>query len=242
MAHMRDGFEVVRVFALAQDFLPQPTPLRRNIERLVGVSRSAKDAGLRIVPTLMVLNMSGRIWWPAWMLDTHGRPADLFADPGVSARGAPGGDVCVCARGRRGDSRVRSANEIDDAQRHARERTGAAGVDAGGCDQARRSGTPIQIGAHLPSLTTQNNMRVDDLAAVSTRTSCTRIRSTPTLRAPFSIRSSLVLLRADHRALGRGRPTLMQEFGLCTAPPERRVTRSSTTSWESALAVSGVRG
>jgi endo-1,4-beta-mannosidase len=60
------GFEVVRVFALAEDFLPQPTSVAtRMVERLVEVSRCAKDAGLKVVPTLIVLNMSGRIWWPA---------------------------------------------------------------------------------------------------------------------------------------------------------------------------------
>src|SRR5919204_2100517 len=78
------GFDVVRVFALAQDFLPRPLAVSADmVARLVEVARAAKDAGLKVVPTLIVLNMSGRIWWPAWMLYDGGRPADLYSDPTV---------------------------------------------------------------------------------------------------------------------------------------------------------------
>lgn len=85
MAHIADmGFDVVRIFALTEDFLPAPMRVDATmVARLVEVTRAAKEAGLRVVPTLVVLNMSGRIWWPNWMLDASGRPADLFSDPVV---------------------------------------------------------------------------------------------------------------------------------------------------------------
>ena len=85
MSHIADlGFDVVRVFARTKDFLPAATRVDATmIERLVEVVRAAGEAGLIVVPTLIVLNMSGTIWWPDWMLDAQGRPGDLFSDPAM---------------------------------------------------------------------------------------------------------------------------------------------------------------
>jgi endo-1,4-beta-mannosidase len=224
MAHIASiGFDVVRVFALAQDFLPGPTTVATEmVERLVAVSRSAKDAGLAIVPTLIVLNMSGRIWWPAWMLDAHGRPACLFSDPAILSSQALLVETCV--RALSGDEAIRAfdlANEIDDAQRPPTRDAGRRWAsDLTSTIRRAAPGTPIQIGAHLPSLTTANNMRVDDLAAVTDEDVmhayplyCDAARSflDPEL-VPFSCALTAGLS-------GSGRPTLMQEFGVCTAPP-----------------------
>ena len=113
------GFDVVRIFALTQDFLPGPLSVAREmVGRLVEVVRVAKDAGLKVVPTLIVLNMSGRIWWPAWMLDAAGEPADLFSDPTLLRSQTLLVEQCASALA--GDSCVRAfdlTNEIDDAQR-----------------------------------------------------------------------------------------------------------------------------
>ena len=113
------GFDVVRVFTLAQDFLPQPLTVAADmVASLVEVARAAKDAGLKVVPTLVVINMSGKFWWPAWMLDAQGLPADLFSDPTILRSQSL--LVETCARALSGDSAIRAfdlANEIDDAQR-----------------------------------------------------------------------------------------------------------------------------
>jgi endo-1,4-beta-mannosidase len=217
------GFDVVRVFALTQDFLPGPLTVAADmVGRLVEVVRAAKDAGLRVVPTLIVLNMSGRIWWPAWMLDELDRPADLFSDPAILRSQAL--LVETCARALAGDDAIRAfdlTNEIDDAQRPQSRDAGWLWASLL-ANTVRRAapGTSIQIGAHLPSLTTANNMRVDDLAAVADEDVmhayplyCDAARSflDPEL-VPFSC-----ALTAGLSASGR-RP-LMQEFGLCTAPP-----------------------
>lgn len=78
------GIDTVRLFALTRDFLPRPGFVDPDmVARLVEVAGAVKEAGLRIVPTLVVLNMSGRIWWPEWMVNAQGRPADLFSDPFV---------------------------------------------------------------------------------------------------------------------------------------------------------------
>ena len=78
------GFDVVRVFARTKDFLPNPSTVDGTmISRLVDVVRAAADSALKVVPTIIVLNMSGTIWWPAWMLDSRARPGDLFSDPAI---------------------------------------------------------------------------------------------------------------------------------------------------------------
>lgn len=217
------GFDVVRVFALTQDFLPGPRTVdAENVARLVEVARAAKDAGLRIVPTLIVINMSGCMWWPEWMLDSAGRPADLFSDPAMLRSQALLAETCAAALS--GDEAIRAfdiANEIDDAQR-PQSRDAAqrwASVLATAIRHAAPA-VPIQIGAHLASLTTNNNVRIDDLAAIADEDVmhayplyCETARSflDPEL-VPFSCALTAGLA-------GSGRAPLMQEFGLCTASP-----------------------
>ena len=224
MAQIADlGFDVVRVFALTQDFLPQPMTVAPDmVARLEEVALEAIDSGLRVVPTLITINMSGRFWWPEWMLDTQGMPADLFSDPMILRSQAL--LVETCARALSGVDAIRAfdlANEIDDAQRPQSRDAGwlwAALL----ANTVRRAapGTSIQIGAHLPSLTTANNMRIDDLAAVTDEdvmhayplySKAARSFLDPEL-VPFCCALTAGLS-------GSGRPTLMQEFGLCTAPP-----------------------
>lgn len=220
------GFDVVRVFALAQDFLPRPLTVATDmIERLTQLVGAAKEAGLKVVPTLIVLNMSGRIWWPDWMIDARGEAGDLFSDPAILRSQEL--LVETCARALGGDDAIRAfdlTNEIDDAQR-PRSRDAARTWASTLANAIRREspGTPIQIGAHLPSLTTDNNMRVDDLAAVADEnvmhayplySEAARSFLDPEL-VPFSCALTSALS-------GSGRPTLMQEFGLCTAPPGAR--------------------
>jgi endo-1,4-beta-mannosidase len=217
------GFDVVRVFTLAPDFLPEPLTVAADmVAKLVDVARAAKDAGLTVVPTIIVVNMSGHIWWPDWMVDWRGRPANLFTDPTVLRSQSLLVETCV--RALSGDDAIRAfdlANEIDDAQLPPT-RDAAwlwASVLA---NTARRIAPriPIRIGAHLPSLTTDNNMRVDDLGAVVDEdvmhayplySDYARSFLDPEL-VPFS--SALTAALA-----GRGRSAIMQEFGLCTAPP-----------------------
>jgi endo-1,4-beta-mannosidase len=122
LAHIADiGFDTVRLFALTQDFLPAPDSVAPEmISRLVEVTRAAKEAGLGVVPTLIVLNMSGRIWWPAWMLDARGHAVNLFSDPAILRSQARLAGACASALA--GDASVRAidiANEVDDAQRPA---------------------------------------------------------------------------------------------------------------------------
>src|SRR5687767_3429517 len=223
MARIADlGFDVVRFFTLAEDFLPERGKVSAPaVERLVETVRAAGEAGLTAMPTLVVINMSGWMWWPAWMRDAAGRPVDLYGDPDALA--AQEMLVETCARGVAGGASVRAldiANEIDGAQVPASREAGRSWIAR--MTAAARRGAPdvrIQVGAHLPSLATVNNMRVDDIAAHADEdvmhayplySDAARSPLDPEL-VPFSCALTAGLA-------GRG-AVLMQEFGLPTAPP-----------------------
>jgi endo-1,4-beta-mannosidase len=223
MAQIADiGFEVVRLFALTEDFLPGPMTVDATmVSRLVDVAGAAKDAGLRVVPTLIVINMSGRFWWPVWMLDSQGNPGDLYSDPILESQVLL---ATTCARALAGDDAIRAfdlSNEIDDSQNPKSREAGQLWASTLATAIRREApGTPIQIGAHLPSLTSKNRLRVDDLGAIADEdimhayplySDVARSFLDPEL-VPFSCALTYALS-------GSGRPTLMQEFGLCTAPP-----------------------
>ncbi len=217
------GFDVVRFFAMTRDFLPAPMRVAPEmIARLEQVTLAAKDAGLKTMPTLITINMSGRFWWPDWMVDSNGIPGDLFSDPVILRSQAL--LVETCARALSGDESIRAfdlSNEIDDAQRPLSRDAGWLWASLL-ANTIRRAapGTPVQIGAHLLSLTTPSYLRIDDLAGAADEDVmhayplyCKTARSflDPEL-VPFSCALTAGLART-------GRPTLMQEFGLCTARP-----------------------
>jgi endo-1,4-beta-mannosidase len=216
------GFDVVRIFALAQDFIPLALTVDATmIARLVEVVQIVADAGLSVVPTLVVINMSGLIWWPSWMLDARGKPRDLFADPTILQSQVMFAESCTNAlKGTRAIRAFDLANEIDDAQQPSSREVGtrwAAALTA--AIHRAAPGIPVRIGAHLPSLTTNNNMRIDDLASVVDEdvmhayplySDHARSFLDPEL-VPFSCALTAALS-------GRGKPAIMQEFGLCTAP------------------------
>jgi endo-1,4-beta-mannosidase len=222
MAQMASiGFDVVRFFALTRDFLPAPmTVSLEMVARLEQVALAAKDAGLKSMPTLITINMSGRFWWPPWMVD-NGTPADLFSDPDILRSQAH--LVATCAQALAGDESIRAfdlSNEIDDAQRPMSRDAGWLWASLL-ANTIRRAapGTPVQIGAHLLSLTTPDYLRIDDLGGIADDDVmhayplyCSTARSfLDSELVPFSCALTSGLAAT-------GRATLMQEFGLCTAP------------------------
>jgi endo-1,4-beta-mannosidase len=220
-AQMRDlGFHVVRFFLLTEDFLPEPTRVASDmLVRLVEVARIAREERLATIPTLVTINMSGKMWWPAWM---RGPRASLFADPTLLR--AQTLLVESCARALAGDDSIRAfdlSNELDDAQPVPNRDSGWlwASLLANAIRRAA-PGVPIQVGAHLPSLRSTTHLRIDDLASVVDEDCmhayplyCDAARSflDPEL-VPFACALTAELC-------GSGRPTLMHEFGICTAPP-----------------------
>jgi endo-1,4-beta-mannosidase len=126
------------------------------------------------------------------------------------------------ARALGGNDTIRAfdlANEIDDAQRPSSRDAGRQWASVLG-DTIRRlsPGTPIRIGNHLPSLSTTNNMRVDDLASITDEDAMHAYPLYSDVARSFLDPELVPFCCALTSALsGRGRPTLMQEFGLCTA-------------------------
>jgi endo-1,4-beta-mannosidase len=224
MAQIADmGFDTVRWFPLTRDFLPEPRRVDpQMVDRMVQVARAVADAGLKSVPTVLVINMSGVIWWPDWMIDASGTKANLYSDPSILRSQALLAETLAGALA--GDPSIRAfdvSNEMDEAQLPVTS-------DAGWLwcmtmtDAIRRGapGVPVQIGAHLASLERKNNMRVDDIAKVADEdmmhayplySPAARSFLDPEL-VPFSCALTAGLS-------GMNRATLMQEFGLCTAPP-----------------------
>ena len=225
LAHIAEmGFETVRLFALAQDFLPGCERVDADmVGRLVDVARVAKEQKLSIVPTLIVLNMSGASWWPAWMLDAAGAPADIYGEPSVVRSQAL--LVSTCAGALAGDASVRAfdiANEIDDAQRPvSREAAQSWTSTMANAIRLSAPGARVRIGAHLPSLTTENHMRVDDLGATLDEDVMHAYPLYSEYARSFLDQELVPFACALTAQLaGQRRPPLMQEFGLCTAPKE----------------------
>ncbi|HMI83836.1 MAG TPA: hypothetical protein VK550_07055 [Polyangiaceae bacterium] len=222
-AHMRDlGFRVVRFFLLTEDFLPAPmTVAKDKVAQLVEVARIASEEKIATIPTLVTINMSGKMWWPSWMLDERGAPRNLYSEPTLLRSQAR--LVEICARALAGDGSIRAfdlTNEIDDALRLPSRDAGWlwTALLAGSVRRAA-PGIAVQFGAHLPSLTANTHMRIDDLAGVVDEDCmhayplyCDAARSflDPEL-VPFSC-----ALTAELAATGRA--PLMHEFGICTAP------------------------
>ena len=220
LAHLRDiGFDTVRLFALAEDFMPAPlAPSAAAIGALVDVCASARDAGLRTVPTIVVVNMSGRMWWPAWM---HDGRRNMYGDPLLLRTQCRLAEECASALA--GDDSIRAfdlTNEIDDAALPRSRHDGWLWAHTLAASLRRSApGVPIQAGMHMPSLVDPAHLRVDDVA-VSVDEPCMHAYPlySPHARSmldPELVPFSCVLARD----LAGGRPTLMQEFGLCTAPP-----------------------
>jgi hypothetical protein len=156
------------------------------------------------------------------MLDDAGAPRDLYGDPLLLRSQAL--LVETCAGALAGDESIRAfdlTNEIDDAQRPGSRHAGWLWARLlAGCARDASPGVPIQIGCHLPDLTDRDRLRIDDMAEVADEdcmhayplySDLARSFLDPEL-VPFSC-----ALTAD--LAGAGRAPLMQEFGLCTAPP-----------------------
>jgi endo-1,4-beta-mannosidase len=186
--------------------------------RLVEVARIAREERLRTIPTLITINMSGKMWWPAWMREPR---ASLFAD--ATLLRAQALLVETCARALAGDDSIRAfdlSNELDDAQPVPNRDAGWlwAALLAGAIRRVT-PGVPIQVGAHLPSLRSTTHLRIDDLASVVDE-DCMHAYPLYCDAAKGFLDPELVPFACALTAelCGSVRPTLMHEFGICTAP------------------------
>ena len=241
------GFDVVRVFTLAQDFLPQPLTVAADmVANLVEVARAAKDAGLKVVPTLVVINMSGKFWWPAWMLDAQGRPGDLFSDPTILRTQSMLVETCARAlSGGRLDTRVRSGKRDRRCPAASYERCRLAlGVAIGEHGKTRGS-RYADSDRRAPSVTDDGELHARGRYRRGRRRGPdARLPALLQRRALISrSRAGALLLRADGRALGArpcsahaGVRAVHRSPGSCRTHDHRRFPGTAAPS------ISGVRG
>lgn len=240
------GMSLVRIFLLWEDFQPRPDAVSPTaLADLVTVADVAAERGLGLDVTFFTGHMSGPNWAPSWLLggaepvpedrqvisaanDDAGPYRNPYTDP-VALEAA---ELLVRAvvgqlRHHRGIWAWNLGNEPDNFA--------LPPDDVAGATWARRLFGVIEeldperhrsVGLHSPSLTTFNHLRADqvfdgaDFAVMHTYPIYANFGSE-------ALDPDTVPFATALTAALSGKPTMMEEFGACTAPPG-----SDTTTWE----------
>lgn len=231
------GFTVVRCCLLWEDFQPAPDQVsERALGDLVATLDAAQRHGLRVMPTLIVGNMSGVMWFPPWAMSDRvaghpnpqvvaGRfdrrvPRDLYAEPGMlRAQARLAQAVARRCRDHPALFGWDLANEIDAALAPASDDAGWLWLRT--LAQALRRedpAHPITYGAHPPSLDRRNGLSVVDMGQELDFLS---MHGYPIYseHAAGPLDPEFVPFVTWLTAQLGGKPALMQEFGLPTVPP-----------------------
>lgn len=241
------GMSLVRLFLLWEDFQPTPDSVAPSaLEHLEVVADVALERGLGLDVTFFTGHMSGPNWAPAWLLggdepvpeerqvisgaDTDaGRYRNPYTDPmALDAAELLLRTVVTRLRDHRGVWAWNLGNEPDNFAVPQDESAGPAW--AGRLFSVLRDLDPARhrtVGLHSPSLmSTANGLRADrmfegaDLAVMHTYPIYANFGATALDPDTVPFATALTAALA-------GKPTLMEEFGACTAPPG-----SETTTWE----------
>lgn len=231
------GLSLVRICLLWEDFQKDPERIDRTaLSNLATVLDAAHDHGLRVMPTLIVGNMSGAFWFPHWAYKDERAPMqalwladarptdhvvrDIYAEPAMLRAQAR---LAVAVAERLRDHPALwgwdLANEID--------ATGHPATDDAGWLWARTLASalrqmdpahPITYGAHSPSVELHNHLRIDDVVGSLDFLS---MHGYPiyshVAQGPFD--PEFVPYITELTAALGGKPAMMQEFGVCTAAP-----------------------
>ncbi|MHB0869028.1 MAG: glycoside hydrolase 5 family protein [Chloroflexota bacterium] len=230
------GAQVVRVFLMWEDFQPEPWTLEsRQMDNLVRVMDAAHAAGLGVMPTFFTGNMSGIFWLPSWAVTDRPRLApalvmvqghysdrevrDLFEEPFMlraelfQLRG-----VVPALATHQALFGWDLANELDEVRNPDSYHGGWLWSYL--LSEEIRKLDPrhsVTYGAHTPSLSRYNGVSVGDLAESNDYLS---MHGYPlysdVARGPLDSEFAPFLNQLTEW-LG-AKPTLFQEFGLCTAP------------------------
>ena len=240
------GLSLVRLFLLWEDFQPTPESISSEaIDHLETVCDVAAERSLGLDVTFFTGHMSGPNWAPSWMLGgaepvSGGRQvvsgADLdagsyrnpFADPLlIDAAERQLRAVVGRLAGHPGVWAWNLGNEPDNFALPPSDEAAAAW--AGRMFAAIAELDPERhrtIGLHSPSLTTTNHLRADqvfagaDLAVMHAYPIYANIGGDP-------LDPDVVPFATALTAALSGQPTMMEEFGACTAPPG-----SDTVDWQ----------
>ncbi len=252
------GLDLVRVLLMWEDFQPGPFTMAPSALRDLGtVLDTARDHGLRVIPTLFVGHMSGINWAPSWALDGPARagttplwsggapvdraPADLYEAPPLLRAQVYGLRAIVGAYA--GHPAIYSWNITNEHDNFLQ----PPSADAAWlwnlllCDEVRRldPAHPVTAGLHIEDYDRYHNFRPADLAAGNDYLSIhgyalyTRWARGPLDPAvvPFGV--------ALAHALG-GEQVMAEEYGICTTPGGRRSERRTMTmgarSWQQLFA------
>lgn len=230
------GAHLVRFFLLWEDFQPTPDLVDSvQLNNLVRVMDAAAEHGLKAVPTLLVGNMSGVMWLPSWAFSdapqrtpvlqisggayVHRQARSPFDDQGMlHAQDILAEAVAGVTADHPALHSWDLANEID--QVCAPSTPQAAWVWARLLTQSIQSVSGdilVTYGAHPLSLTT----RGITVPSVSDSLDYLAMHGYPmysdVARGPLDT-EFVPFVTALTAQLG-SMPVMMQEFGLCTAPP-----------------------
>jgi endo-1,4-beta-mannosidase len=239
------GMRLVRLFLLWEDF--QPTPDLVSVEaldHLETVCDVAAERGLGLDVTFFTGHMSGPNWSPRWLLggadpipggrqviSAGNEDAGAYRNPythEVALRAAELQlrEVVGRLRGHRGVWAWNLGNEPDNFA--------LPPDDAAGARWAARLFAVIReldparhrtVGLHSPSVTEHNHLRADQVFADADFA----VMHTYPIYANFGVGAldpDTVPFATALTAALSGRPTMMEEFGACTAPPG-----SDTVDW-----------
>lgn len=243
------GLTKVRIFLLWEDFQPAPDRVSsRTLDHLMTVAGAAADRGLGLDVTFFTGHMSGPNWAPGWLLDRDAPPApdgrtvisggrpvssgyrNPYVDPvAVKAERVLLNAVVGALHDHPGVWMWNLGNEPDLFGLPPSDAAGATWVASitetiRDLDQSR----PITIGLHLPSLESNNGLRVDqvfetcDYSAMHAYPIYAGWSASPT-------DPDFVAFACALTASLSGKAVLAEEFGACTALPGKP---THTLSWD----------
>jgi endo-1,4-beta-mannosidase len=240
------GMSLVRIFLVWEDFQPSPDTVSETaLADLEVVADVAAERGLGLDVTFFTGHMSGPNWAPAWLLggtepvpegrqviSGGNRDAGSYRNPYTDPVALDAAERQVRAvvgrlRDHRGVWAWNLGNEPDNFA--------LPPTDAAGAAWARRLFDVIveldperhrSVGLHSPSLATINHLRADQVFEGADFA----VMHTYPIYANFGAQAldpDTVPFATALTAALSGKPTMMEEFGACTAPPG-----SDTTTWE----------
>lgn len=240
------GLRLVRIFLLWEDFQPTPRAVSETaLAHLETVCELAAARGLGLDVTFFTGHMSGPNWAPSWLLGGSepvpaGRQvisagdldAGPYRDPYIDPLALDAAELqlrTVIGRlaGHPGVWAWNLGNEPDNFAVPATDEDGAAwaarmlGLMAE-LDPARHR----TVGLHAPSLSSHNHLRVDQVFAAADFA----VMHAYPIYANFGddpLDPDIVPFATALTAALSGKPTMMEEFGACTAPPG-----SDTVDWQ----------
>lgn len=242
------GLTLVRLFLTWDDWQPAPDTVSTScLKNLVTVCNIADDLGLRLNPTFFCGFMSGTSWAPGWLLNdslpdpphrqvvSGGKQVNQgyynpFTNPtALEASRLQLRTVVDALKDHPAVAMWDLGNEPDGFARPPNRRVAREWVhEMTGIIKSLDPDTPVTYGMHMANLDRNNALRLDD---VFSEVDVAVMHPYPLYcdwaRGPLD--SDLPAYACALTSALCGKPTLMQEFGGCTAPPGEE---SYIMAWE----------